>query len=426
MRRFPTKESILQTRSLCRAAFAVASLLLTCQVTVAGSWPQFRGPDGQGTSPAKGLPLTWSNTENVAWKVPVPGSGWSSPVIEGDQLWLTYGEGEGRSLHALCLSTSTGKPICDVEVFALPDGFKVHRVNSHASPTPILHDGHVYVHFGPNGTACLTTAGKTVWSINLPHVTGYGPSSSPVLYKDLLIVTCHGTDVRYLAALDKKTGEQRWKVDHEGRCSESTPLVISTGEGDQLVCNFAERVVSIDPSTGNILWTVEQGDNWAQIPRPVFGHGMVYVSGGYFGPIVQAIRPEGRGDITASHVAWSLKDTSVPLNPSPVLAGDELCIVNDAGIASCLDARTGKLHWRERLDGGFYASPLAADGRIYFFDTAGKTTVIRSGPKFEVLATNNLDEKIMASPAVVDRAIILRTEGHLFRLQVEEKSAGRK
>jgi outer membrane protein assembly factor BamB len=388
---------------------------------VAGSWPQFRGPDGQGNSPARGLPLTWSEKENVAWKVSVPGSGWSSPVVEGDQLWLTYGEGEGRSLHALCVSASTGKTIRDVEVFTPPEGFKIHRINSYASPTPILEDDQVYVHFGPYGTACLTTAGETVWSVDLPHVTGYGPSSSPVLYKDLLIVTCHGTDVRYLVALDKKTGKERWRAGHEGRCSESTPLVISTADGDQLVCNFAERVVSIDPSTGNVLWTVEQGDNFAQIPRPVFGHGMVYVSGGYYGPIVQAIRPEGRGDISKSRVAWSLKDSSVPLNPSPVLVGDEFIMVNDAGIASCLDAHTGKLHWRERLGGGFYASPLAADGRIYFFDTTGVTTVIRSGPKFEVLATNKVDEKIMASPAVVDKAIILRTEEHLYRLEVGQK-----
>jgi outer membrane protein assembly factor BamB len=246
-----------------------------------------------------------------------------------------------------------------------------------------------------------------------------------VLYKDLLIVPCHGTDVRYLVALDKKSGEQRWKVEHEGRCSESTPLLISTDDGDQLVCNFAERAVSLEPSTGNILWTVEQGDNWAQIPRPVFGHGLVYISGGYFGPLVQAIRPEGRGDITASHVVWSLKHSSVPLNPSPVLVGDELYLVNDAGIGSCLDAHTGKLHWRERLGGGYYASPLAADGRIYFFDTSGTTTVIRPGPKFEVLATNNLGEKIMASPAIVDKAIVLRTAGHLYRLEVEQRSSSK-
>ncbi|MBI3863653.1 MAG: PQQ-binding-like beta-propeller repeat protein, partial [Planctomycetia bacterium] len=274
------------------AGVVIAFLLITCPA-LAGSWPQFRGPDGQGNSAETGLPLTWSTTENFAWKIAIPGSGWSSPVIEGDQVWMTYGIREGRSLHAICVSAATSRVVHDVEVFAPEKEFTIHPTNSYASPTPIISGGHVYVHFGPHGTACLTTAGSTVWTARLPHVTGYGPSSSPVLHEDLLIVPCHGTDTCYLAALDKKTGKERWRLVHAGRCSESTPLVIPTADGDQLVCNFSERVVSVDPRTGKELWTVAQGDNFAQVPRPVFGHGLVYVSGGYFGPVVQAIKPEG-------------------------------------------------------------------------------------------------------------------------------------
>jgi outer membrane protein assembly factor BamB len=324
---------------------------------------------------------------------------------------------EGRSFHALCINKTNGKLTRDVEVFSRDAAIAVHPTNSYASPTAIVEGDRVYVHFGPYGTACLSTEGEIFWTKKLPHVQAYGPSSTPVLYHDLLIVQCHGTDVRYLAALDKNTGDERWKLEHEGRCSESTPLVIRTEKGDQLICNVSERVVSVEPGTGKVIWTAQQGNNFAQVPRPVFGHGMVFTSGGYFEPVVQAIRPDGHGDVTNTHVAWKVRESSVPLNPSPVLVGNDFMMVNDGGIASCLDALTGKLHWRERLGGGFYASPVSADGRVYFFDTAGTTTVIKPGPKFELLATNKLDEKTMASPALVDQAIYLRTVGSLYRLE---------
>ena len=403
--------------SIRRTLVLLATALVSSQMASADSWPQFRGPDGQGRSAATGLPLTWSETENVAWKAPLPGSGWASPVIIGEQIWLTSALDEGRSFHALCLNLTTGKLVRDVEVFARDAAIAIHPTNSYASPTAIVEGGRVYVHFGPYGTACLSTEGKIIWTKKLPHVQAYGPSSTPVLYQDLLIVQCHGTDIRYLAALDTKTGDERWRLEHEGRCSESTPLVIPTSSGDQLICNVSERVESVDPKTGKVIWTAQQGNNFAQVPRPVFGHGLVYICGGYFDPVVQAIRPDGQGDVSKSHVAWSLRHSSVPLNPSPVLEGSELVMVNDGGIASCFDALTGKLHWRERLGGGFYASPVCADGRIYFFDITGTTTVIKSGVKFEVLATNKLDEKTMASSAIVDKAIYLRTANHLYRLE---------
>jgi outer membrane protein assembly factor BamB len=390
---------------------------------VAADWPQFRGPDGQGHSAARNLPLTWSETANVAWKVAVPGLGWSSPVIQGEQIWLTTALDNGRSLRALCLERATGKLLHDIELFAPQKPGPIHSKNSHASPTPIIEGGRVYVHFGQQGTGCLTTDGKVVWKATLPHQLQYGSSSTPILFEDLLIVHCDGIDVRYTAALDKATGKVRWKAPRDGRNSESTPLVIAAPGGPQLISNVAERVVAYDPRTGKELWSVSQGNNFAQTPRPVYGHGLVFVCGGYFSPLVQAIRPDGRGDVTKTHVAWTLKQ-AVPLTPSPLLVGNELYLVSDDGVASCVDARTGTLHWRERLGGKFSASPVFAAGRIYFLNEEGVTTVVAPTTQFKKLATNKIDGRTLASPAVAGRAIYLRTDQHLYRIEDKSRAAG--
>lgn len=391
-------------------------------------WPQFRGPDGQGHSAARGLPLTWSEKENIAWKVEVPGRGNSSPVIQGEQIWLTAGLEGGRSLRALCLDRATGKLIHDVEVFPKTPPESNDPQRPHANPTPIIADGRLYVHFGSHGTACLTTDGKIIWKTQLPHALVYCPSSTPVLYKDLLIVPCHGSRERYLAALDRQTGEVRWKQDYKGGPSDSTPLVIQTPKGDQLVCNLAHRVVAYDPRTGEELWSTRQS-GYANVPRPVHGHGLVFVCGGYMTPGLQAIRPDGRGDVTKTHVVWDILRAPVPRNPSPLLVGDELYLISDNGMASCLDARTGKLHWREELAGasaafdpsgravGYYASPLYADGRIYFLNNNGETTVIAPGGAFKKLASNKLEGHTLASLAVSGTALYLRSDRHLYRIE---------
>ncbi|HVC94830.1 MAG TPA: PQQ-binding-like beta-propeller repeat protein [Pirellulales bacterium] len=379
-------------------------------------WPQFRGPDGQGHASARELPLTWSETENVAWKVAIPGLGWSSPVIQNGQIWLTAAIDDGHSLRAIGLDQRTGEQLHDVEVFTIDMPGRVHDLNSHATPTPVIEGNRLYVHFGGNGTACLTTDGAIIWKVKLEHQTYYGPSSTPVLCDDLLIVPCQGTDTRYTAALDKQTGEIRWKQPHAGRNSESTPLVIETSAGRQLVSNLADRVVAYDPRTGSELWSVAQGDNFAQVPRPVYGCGLVFVCGGYFSPLVQAIRPDGRGDVTASHVVWSLRE-AVPQNPSPLIVGDELYLFSDKGIGSCLDARSGELRWRERLGKGGYASPLLADGRIHFWNDDGETSVVAVGRQFQKLSTNRLDGRTFASPAVAGRAFYVRTETHVYRIE---------
>lgn len=410
--------SKLNLHSNAGTAFAVLALHACGEIPVkvaVEDWSQFRGPDGQGHSDARGLPLTWSETENVVWKVAIPGLGWSSPVVWEEQLWLTTAIEDGRSLRALCVERATGKLLHDVEVFPNNTSGQLNPLNSHASPTPIVDGDRVYVHFGGYGTACLATDGKIIWKTKLDHSLGYGPSSTPILFEDLLIVACHGTDVRYTAALDKNTGVLRWKQPHEGRHSDSTPLVIDTPSGQQLISNLAERVVAYDPRTGKELWSVKQ-DNYANVPRPVFGHGLVIVCGGYMSPGLHAIRPEGRGDVSQTHVAWSL-NKAVPQNPSPLLVGDALYLVSDKGIGSCLDARTGRLNWSERLGGEYYASPLYADGRIYFLNDSGETTVIAPGVSFQKLASNKLEGRSLASPSVSGSAIYFRTDRHLYRIE---------
>ena len=284
------------------------------------------------------------------------------------------------------------------------------------------------MHFGGHGTACLATDGKIIWKTQLPHALVYCPSSTPVLYKDLLIVPCHGSGARYLAALDKQTGAVRWKQEHPAGPSDSTPLVIHTAAGDQLICNLAHRVVAYDPRTGEEIWSTKQS-GYANVPRPVYGNGLVFVCGGYMVPGVLAIRTDGRGDVTKTHVAWSLLREAIPQNPSPLLIGDELYLISDNGHASCLDARTGKLHWREGVAGasagtdttgksvGYYASPVFADGRIYFFNNKGETTVIAAGATFKKLASNKLEGATLASPAAAGKEIYVRTDRHLYRIE---------
>ena len=402
---------------------AVAAKSENVEIASADDWSQFRGPGGQGHSTATSLPLTWSELTNVSWKSAIEGEGWSSPVTRGKQLWVTTSLDSGKSLLVISVDLTTGERLQRIEIFAPQTIRSRHSKNSYASPTPILEGDRVYVHFGPYGTACLTAEGQVVWKTKLAYKTLYGPSSSPVLFKDLLIVQCHGTDVRYVTALDKNTGQVVWRRTHDYQSSqlerhnaESTPLVIQTDAGAQLICNVAGHVLAYEPRTGNSLWSVQQAENYAQVPRPVYGHGLVFTAGGYYTPVLFAIRPDGRGDVTTSHVEWSLRK-AVPNNPSPLLIDQELYVVSDNGVVSCLHARTGQLHWRKRLEGNFSTSPIFADGKIYFSSEQGVTTVLAPGTRFQKLATNKLDGRILASPAVSGKAIYLRTDRHLYCLE---------
>jgi outer membrane protein assembly factor BamB len=395
----------------------VKLLLFILCLTFAQDWPEFRGPTGQGHSDARGLPLTWDENANVRWKILIPGTGWSSPAIQGQRIWLTTAiqEGKEQSLRAICLDRATGAILQNIEVFRLKMPGPINSKNSYASPTPVLEGDRIYLHFGAFGTACINQAGEIIWKTRLEYDNGqHGPGGSPVLYDDLVIVSCDGRDVQYLAALDKRTGDIRWKKPRKGYQAYSTPLVLRLPGGDQIISPGAFRAVAYEPRTGKEVWSVRYGDGFSNVPRPVYGNGLVYICTGFQQPSLIAVRVDGHGDVTKSHVEWSL-NRGAPLTPSPLLVGEDLYLISDDGIASCVDARTGNERWRNRLGGGYSASPVYADGRIYFLSEEGETAVIAPGKQFKLLATNRLEGgQTLASMAIVEGAIFIRTRTNLY------------
>ena len=400
-------------------AAAVLLLALASVAAAPSDWPEFRGPTGQGLSRERGLPLQWSEAQNIVWKTPVPGLGWSSPVVADGRVWLTTSvwTRDGASLRVLAYDIASGDELVNAEVFRVLDARLRNPKNSLASPTPILEGDHVYLHFGADGTAALTTAGEVVWSRRFPYESQHGNGGSPVLYGDLLILSCDGYDEAFVIALDKRTGEIRWQTPRRRPWSQaySTPLVIRVGERDQVVSVGAFRAAAYDPESGHEIWRVGFGDGFSNIPRPVYRHGLVYITTGFQQPSLLAVRADGIGDVTRTHVVWELT-RGAPHTPSPMVVGDELYVVSDGGIASCVDALTGTPHWRERLGGNYSASPVFADGRIYFQSEDGKTIVIAPGREFQKLAANTLDGAMLASMAVSNGSIFIRTDSAIYRI----------
>lgn len=391
----------------------------------AEDWPQFRGPTGQGHATEQGLPLEWSESRNVLWKTPVPGSGWSSPVVAGGKVWLTTvvetKERRDRisaSLRALAFDVESGREVVNVEVFQIKDAGVINPKNSRASPTPIVDGDRVFVHFGADGTAALSTSGQILWTARLPYESQHGNGGSPALYRDLLIVNCDGNGAEaYVAALDTATGKIRWKTPRRKPADQaySTPLVITVGDRDEVVSVGAYRAAAYDPMTGQEIWRVSYGDGFSNVPRPVFGRGLVYIATGFQTPSLIAVRPEGKGDITRSSVAWTIS-RGAPYTPSPLIVGDDFYYVSDTGVLSLADATSGKIVWQQRLGGNYSASPVFADGRIYFQSEEGETTVIAPGREFRKLAVNRLDGSTLASMAVAQRSIFIRSQSHLYRI----------
>ncbi|MCA9050102.1 MAG: PQQ-like beta-propeller repeat protein [Planctomycetaceae bacterium] len=401
--------------------------------TNAADWTEFRGPGGQGHSAATNLPVTWSEEENIRWKAAVPGVGWSSPVVQGDRIFLTtaVSDGEGlkaaQSLRVLCLDAADGKTVWDREVFQQSGGsdVEIHQKNSHASPTPILSKDRLYVHYGSHGTACLQTSdGEIVWqNSDLTYAPQHGNGGSPALVDGVLIICCDGKDERFVTGLDAESGKSLWRTERELSPSRGfsfcTPTLLEAGGRRQAVCPGSGAVWSYDPRTGEQLWRVAYGEGYSVVPRPVIGNGLVYVCSGFGDAQLFAIDPAGTGDVTESHVRWKVKK-GVPKSPSVLLAGEDLYMVDDNGVATCLSALTGDVHWQERLGGGFSASPVLADGHIYFQNETGETTVIQPGHSFTEVAKNQIGdgkERTFASFAFLDHAILLRTENHLYRIE---------
>lgn len=400
-----------------RLTLAVALFTLAHTPTMAAEWPQFRGPGGQGHAAQRGLPLEWDETRGIRWKSPVPGLGWSSPVVSETQVWVTTALDDGHSLRAVCLDRETGKLVHDVEVFQKADPGPIHSKNSHASPTPILDGERVYVHYGAHGTACVTTAGQVLWrNDQLRYNHMHGPGGSPVLFEDLLILSCDGTDVQFVVALDAQTGVIRWKTDRQGPMAYSTPLIVEVEGSPQLISTGGDQAVAYDPRSGRELWRVRY-DGYSLVPRPVAGLGLVFLCTGYNNPTLMAVRLGGLGDVTETHVAWTMR-RGAPHNPSPVLLGEELYVVSDRGVLTCLDARTGKEHWQQRLEGAYSASLLAAEDRIYAQNEEGLTTVFAADKRaFRRLAANRVEGRTLASLAAAGRALYLRTDTHVYRIE---------
>jgi outer membrane protein assembly factor BamB len=405
---------------------AVACLMLAGPALHSENWPEFRGPTGQGISRAEHLPTEWGPAKNVAWKKQLPGTGWSSPAVVSGKVYLTAAVkipgGDDLSLRALCLDARDGKLLWGQEVFKEEAGVAppIHGKNSHASPTPLVAAGRLYVHFGHMGTACLDLAGKVLWRHREAYQPVHGNGGSPVLVDGRLVFSTDGATERLLVALDAGTGKVRWKTKRSGKAARKnfafgTPLVITVGGKKQIISQGSNMVGAYDPQTGAEIWRVRY-TGYSVIPRPVFGQGLLFIGTGYDRAGLIAVRPGGEGDVTETHVVWSTQK-GAPHTPSPLLVGEELYLVSDSGVASCLEAKTGKVHWSKRLRGrGYSASPVAACGRVYFLSEDGVGTVVKAGKTFQEVARNEIGERTLASYAVSDGALFLRTERNLYRI----------
>jgi len=423
-------------------------LTLTFALTAQADWKQWRGPTGQGHTNAN-LPTEWSETKNVKWRTPISGKGWSSPVIEGNQIWLTAAheilasEAEKKErlkkntgsqplvvlslvrLHAVCIDKRTGKLLHDIEVLRKKNPQWVHKLNSYASPTPIIENGKLYCHFGAYGTACVDTkTTKVIWRNQDLHVMHEnGPGSTPVLHNNLIIFHMDGSDAQFVVALDKITGKEKWRTARTGKMNANpqlkkaygTPLITVANGKSVIFSPGADWLYGYDPASGRELWKLDYGMlGFSIVPRPVAGHGMLFMSTSFMRPQLLAVRYE---KTTKPHVAWKY-NRGVSNQPSPILVGDELYFVGDSGgLVACLDAHTGEVHWRERIGGNYSASPLHTNGKIYFHSREGETTVLKAGKTFKVLAKNKLDGQHMASAAVDGDALILRTDKALYRIE---------
>jgi outer membrane protein assembly factor BamB len=377
-------------------------------------------------SEAVGLPLAWSENENIAWKTAIHGHGWSSPVIWGDQVWVTTATEDGKEMFAVCVDRESGSITHDVKVFDVAKPDRIATVNSYASPTPVIEDGRVYVHFGTYGTACLgTRAGEILWTrrdLKCDH--HMGPGASPILFGDLMVFTVDGCDVQYVVALNKMTGETAWKanrtVDLSGvhyvtRKCYGTPTVYRTDDRLEMITPASRALFAYDPQTGKELWKLRHG-GWSISPRPIYHDGLLYLVMDYDHPELWAVKPGGNGEQNEDAIVWRL-DKGAPSTPSFLLIRDRVFLVNDGGVAMCLDAKSGEVLWRERLGGNFSASPVYADGRVYCFNHDAVCTVLDAGDEYRKLAENQLDGEMRASPAISGKAIFVRTKTHLYRIE---------
>lgn len=424
-------------------------LVLYLNYSLEADWPQWRGASGQGSVEGEeGVPIKWSEKENVKWKVKTTGRGWSSPVIESGQIWMTAAhetlatEEEAKErlkantgsqpltllkeakFHAICIDKNTGKLIYDVELFSVSEPQWIHRFNSYASSTPVIENGKVYCHFGTYGTACVDSlTGKILWkNLELKCMHENGPGSSPVVIGEHLIFHMDGSDVQYVAALNKKDGRLAWKTLRTGKMHSnpqlkkgySTPILVQRDGVKELISPGANWLYSYDPISGNEKWKVDYETlGFSNVARPVSGNGMVFVATCFMRSQMLGISTKGEPKIV-----WKYKK-GVPNSPSPIYSNGLLYFVGDSGgLVTCLDGDSGDLVWSERIASGkYWAAPFIANGHIYFHNEDGITTVIREGREFKVVSRNTITGNLMASAAISDGAIFLRSDDALYRIQ---------
>jgi len=397
------------------------------------NWTHFRGNDLNGISAETQIPIQWNDSSNVLWKTNITDKGWSSPIVYGDQVWLSTATEDGKNLNAVCLDFNSGKKIYDLNIFKPDSIFSKHSINSYATPTPCIEEGFVYLDYGSLGTACInTTNGAIVWKRNdltCNHVQG--PASSPILYKNLLILHYEGTDVQFIVALNKQTGETVWKTERPaslyepllpiGKKAYTTPLIVNVKGKDLLISNGAAVCIAYEPETGKEVWRVVQGED-STIAMPISENGIVYFYTSFVTPAegekyaeLLAVNPDGIGDITATNILWRFKSPILQLL-TPVIKNGLIYTIDTRNVLYCLDAKTGAEMYSKKLKSKYNSSPVCDAENVYFTSVKGETMVIRQGNQFKIIAENKLSGEINATAAILRKSILFRTENRVYRI----------
>ena len=424
--------SFLEALPLAPALLGVVGLCLVSGLVNAGDWPEFRGPMQNGISERTDLPVTWSETENVRWFAKTKGLGWSSPVTLGDRIYFTSainseadasadGELRGRqNLNLVCINAKDGKEIFSKSIFEQPnDAPKIHNKNSHASPTPVIDGGRIFVHFGHQGTACIDLEGNKIWENRKnAYPPTHGNGGSPIIAEGKLVLTCDGGETPCTIALDLVTGAELWKTTRDVKAEKPfsicTPQLIKCNGISQIISQGSNVVQSLSPTNGEVLWLVRY-DGYSVVPRPIYSQGTLFICTGFNTAKLLAIDPSGKGDVTDTHIKWTY-GTSVPKTPSILCLNNQIVMASDDGIASGVDMQTGKEIGRKRLGGNYSSSPMASGDTVYFQSESGEALVMRIKESPEELSRNKLPGRIFASYSVIDQDLLVRCEEGIYRI----------
>jgi len=420
MQTVSSKAFVLRGLAGIALAFALQAAVFSSE-----TWPQFRGPSGQGTTRQTHLPRVWNRDEGIVWKTVLPGIGHSSPVHDGSVIWLTTAKKDGTSMSAVALDAASGRILHQVTIFTPAQIEEIHHSNSYASPTPVLHQGRLYVHFGTYGTACVETlSGQILWkNTGFPVAHDGGPGSSPIVHGDLLLLTLDGADTQRVVALELETGKMRWTRERSvpypanpvTKRAFSTPLVIEHRGLPMLISPGAQQCHAYDPQTGQELWHV-RFSGFSTVPRPVYNGQHCFLCTGFYQPELWAIDPGGSGNVTRTHIKWKFKG-EVSETPSPLIVDDAVYVLSNKGILTILNAETGKRQGVLRMGGNYSASPILADRLAYFCNEEGMVKLVDSAlAKPKIIQINRMEERIMASPAVLENDLIIRTDAALYRV----------